>query len=386
MNPRLALALVVVLTVTVVAIMVFTPKPDSPGLSQAAYDVAKSTVMAESTEPVAPYGTDSASQPDATPVIPPTPALAMDVAPVPTLNAEQIQLRVLELISQFDGAVASGDKALTEELLHELLALRGPALDHLANFAAKHPNEDVREYAAIGLARLGTVEAVGALVTAIHQETNPRVKENLRTILRSVKNPDAIPALIEGIAQRDLTWLHEDAMAIMHSLEEHGAAAALVQAYQEDVELTAAARDRVVEGIASLSDPSSLETLNAVFESDGADQTLQIAAADGLAHIGTPEAVTALLDEAGRTVQPELRNQYLEAVAEVTNKDAVPVLQETLENHTEPDARAAAALALAMDENEPTVERLRQLFEQETSEEVRDAIAASLQQIGARQQ
>ncbi len=394
MNARYALISVVLVASVVITIVLLTPtKPKT-------YDPPEvvSIPVPTAVEPLAPSpiplpGTRITPLPGAPVVsettIPetaePTLAVAVEPQPTPTLTDEEANQRVALILSQFEDAVTSKDEAQIEELIAQLAALGDVVVGHLANLVKNHPDENVREYIAIALAKLGTQSAVGVLLAAVHEQADPRLKDNLRSILATVDNPAIIPRAIDGLAQRDLTWWHEDALAILLRLEPNGVAEALVQGYREQPGLTEAGEQRFLDAIAALQNAESVPYLSELLSDVNTEDTLRVIAAEGLAHVGTPEAVSHLLSQADDTLRIDLRAEYLDSVSGITNKNAVNVLLDRLQTPGAEDIRAAAALALAMDENEPTLDLLHSLYESEISPEVREAIADSVQNILTRQ-
>lgn len=394
MNARYALITVVLVVLVVVAIVLLTPtKPKAPPGVASSPIPTPTAVEALEPSPIALPDLEISPVPDAPvaseTVIPetaePTPAIAVPPQPTPTLTREEAIQKVALILSQFEDAVTSKDEAHIEELIAQLAALGDAAVSHLANLVQNHPDENVREYIAHALVKLGTPSAVSVLLSAIHEEADPRLKNNLRSILATVNNPEIIPLAIDGLAQRDLEWWHEDALAILLRMESAEVAEALVRGYREQPGLTEAGEQRFLDGIAALQDAESVPYLSELLSDVNTEDTLRVAAAEGLAHVGSPEAVSHLLSQADDTLRVDLRAEFLDSVSGIANKNAVDVLLNRLQTGGAEDVRAAAAYALAMDENEPTLQLLISIYNSEASLEVKEAIAATLQVYGTRQ-
>ncbi len=392
MNQRYVVAFIVILIAIVLAFVLFLPGPKKtpgPDVASSSATPAPTAAIPQRPAPAAevapqldetdPFEVIEPQQPE------PNPTEITQAGPTPTLTAEQAQRKLDELISQFAKAVESRNEAEINRIIQELVALGDISTEILGQYVIKHPDADVREYAAQALAQIGSVAAIGELLTAIHQETDMLIKENLRKTLRTVTNPAAISIAVEGLIQQDIVWWHEDAKFLLLSLEKYGSADALLEYYQNTPDLSADASERIRDALSSLQHESSIALLIDVLTASGSDSDLRAAAAGGLASIGTPNAVETLLSQTTATSDADLRNRYLASISGITNKDCVDTLHNTLSSSAPDDVRVAAANALSMSQNEPSVQKLWDLYEKDPSEEVRQAIAATLERIGSKQ-
>lgn len=304
---------------------------------------------------------------------------AVSVEPTPEVSIDrQLDLLLAELAPTVLGKPR--DKAKLMDILNRMAAFGDAAVDRLAGLMHSPIDENVREFAAYGLALIGTPKALGELLKAIRNEQDPRIRDNLRAQLCKITNPACMEQVIEGLLQDSVGWWSEDAGKILSSLGGPSVVTGLMN-WSGRVEENY--QQRIGNTLAEVRNPDAVSALSNAIK-PGVRSEIQTGAGNALAMIGTPEAAQALLDAVKGQTDEAYRERILTACRRITNKDSVQLLDKALDDMGDPLIRAAAANALANFDNEPILAHLQTAYDRETDPRARQAIADAIQRIASR--
>ena len=375
MNLRLALSIVLLVIALVMLILLWPGPPEE-----------EAEVVKVPTRGVSPTKVPLFPSPTATteivrvPTQPPAPTMqpaesrpTVEESPTPAFDDLDV------LFADLAPSVENKDKERAMEVLDGLAAAGNRAIEPLADLMNNAPDENVREYAAFGLAKIGTPEAVQELLKAIRTEENDRLKQNLRALLRRTDNPAIVDFAMEGMLQDEEQWWAKDASSILGSI---GTPEVVSRLAEQSRNVEGKYQARIASALGRITNeeaiPALAETLNRDVPSIVIDGV-----SSSLAGIGTPEATEALLNTVRNTEEEQRLNSMLLAFDLLTNKDSVPILQKALNDENQ-YVRAAAANALGHFENEPILAQLREAYERESNERVKEAIQRSIERLGSR--
>ncbi len=308
----------------------------------------------------------------------------------PTVQPAEIQPTVEEsptpafddldvLFADLAPSVVNKDKERAMEVLDGLAAAGNRAIEPLADLMNNAPDENVREYAAFGLAKIGTPEAVQELLKAIRTEENDRLKQNLRALLRRTNNPAIVDLAMEGMLQDEEEWWTKDASSILGSI---GTPEVVSRLAEQSRNVEGKYQARIASALGRITNEEAIPALAEALNRD-VPSIVMDGVSSSLAGIGTPEATEALLNSVRNTQEEQRLNSMLLAFDLLMNKDSVPILQKALNDENQ-YVRAAAANALGHFENEPILAQLREAYERESNERVKEAIQRSIERLGSR--
>ncbi|HQL62406.1 MAG TPA: HEAT repeat domain-containing protein [bacterium] len=303
----------------------------------------------------------------------------VSVEPTPEMSIDR-QLDLL--LADFAPTVLGSprDKAKLMDILKRMAAFGDAAVDRLAGLMHSPIDENVREFAAYGLALIGTPKALGELLKAIRNEQDPRIKDNLRAQLCKINNPACMEQVIEGLLQDSVDWWAEDAGKILTSL---GGPSVVTSLLDWSGRVDDNYQQRIANTLSEIRNPEAVSALSDAIK-PGVRPEIQTGAGNALAMIGTPEATQALLDAVKGQTDEEYRERILTACRHISNKDSVPLLDKALDDMSDPLIRAAAANALGNFDNEPILAHLQTAYDRETDPRARQAIADAIQRIASR--
>ncbi len=303
----------------------------------------------------------------------------VSVEPTPEMSIDR-QLDLL--LADFAPTVLGSprDKAKLMDILKRMAAFGDAAVDRLAGLMHSPIDENVREFAAYGLALIGTPKALGELLKAIQNEQDPRIKDNLRAQLCKINNPACMEQVIEGLLQDSVGWWSEDAGKILSSL---GGPSVVTSLLDWSGRVDDNYQQRIANTLSEIRNPEAVSALSDAIK-PGVRPEIQTGAGNALAMIGTPEATQALLDAVKGQTDEEYRERILTACRRINNKDSVPLLDKALDDMSDPLIRAAAANALGNFDNEPILAHLQTAYDRETDPRARQAIADAIQRIASR--
>ncbi|MFH1739321.1 MAG: HEAT repeat domain-containing protein [bacterium] len=368
MNNRI-LPWIVVLVVALVLIVLLWPRgPVEPP------QVVKTATPRPSPTTVPPLPSPPPSEATPLPEIPTLPAAPPSVAPSPGIDELDV------IFAELAPAVLAKDKERILDILNRMAAYGDRAVPRLVQLLNNPVNEDVSEFAALGLAKIGTPMALGELLNAIRNQEDPRLKKNLRDILCRIKNPAVIDQAIEGLLQDDVDWWSEDAGRILSSM---GTTAVITRLLDRSQNVNEESQKRISSTLKQITNPEAIPALGKAIES-GVLPSLQEGACNALAAIGTPEATQVLLDAARNAKETDRLERILSACRWISNEYAVQILDKALDDMTSASVRAAAANGLANYENEPIEAHLNRAYERETDPRAKQAIAEAIQRLAAR--
>jgi len=375
MNLRLILS-IVLLVVALLLIILLWPRPAVKDI-----EVVKVPTQIASPTQVPPLPSPTPTAEAAR--VPATAAEPTEVPAEPQPVAEESPTPQFDeidaLFADLAPAVVSKNKKRAMEVLDALAAAGNRSIEPLADLMNNAPDENVREYAAFGLAKIGTPEAVNELLDAIRNEKDERLKENLRALLRRTRNPGIVDTAFEGLLQDEENWWSKDAAGILGSIGTPKVVSRLVNtAGSVEGEYQA----RIASSLARIRNEDAIPALGESLSND-APPVIVEGLSSALAGMGTPEATEALLNAVRDTTdQQKLESMWL-AFRQLTNKEAVPLLDKALDDE-DSNVRAAAANALGHFENEPILAHLRAAYERESDVSVREAIERAIQRLGSR--
>jgi HEAT repeat protein len=371
MNVRAVLLFGLLLLVAALILLILLWPPQ---MERQPVDVVR-VAPAPSPTPIPPFPSPTA--PVATPAaIEPTPA-----EPVPSAIPSQPTIDDLDVLyAGLAPAVLAKDKRGVLEILDRMAAFGDRAVDRLTVLLNNPTDENVREYAALGLAKIGTPAALAKLLEAIRNQPDSRLKENLRAELRQMRSSAALDLVIDGLLQDSADWWFKDASSILSSMGTPEVVSRLLDASREAGEQH---QGRLGATFTQITNPEAIPALGSALQA-GAHPMIQEGASRALAQIGTPEATDTLLQAVRAVEENDHRERLLAAFDRLANKDSTQILQQALDDETNPAVRAAAANALGNNENEPVLAHLERAYERETDPRAKAAIARAIQRLGAR--
>jgi len=268
-------------------------------------------------------------------------------------------------------AVELRDAKLAGKKTHEtsLDQLDDAALARLVGDVAA--DVEVREAAAIVLARRGSPESTSALCEAVLESIRHGMdpaRRNLLTIVSTVASPAATAALTRALGDAELRVYAARALAKLGTPESVSAVLACAEADPSDAAPVLRALERTQS-------PDAVAPLRARIESSTSPAVVRAAAAAAV-RLGDASVPSMLLARVDDPVLASARSEILDIVASSKGGGARPALLEATE-HPDAAVRAAAIRSLGRDPNALARERLQRLAREDADPDVR-ALAASL--------
>ncbi|GEM_PF-2197464 len=297
-----------------------------------------------------------------------------------------------------------------------LIALGAPAVPVLEDLL-RDPEDGVRRAAALALGRIGSPEALPALLGALdpRYEGASRVRHQAAQALGELGLPEAVPALLETLAADPEGIVRQAAIGALGQIGDPRAAPALRASLEmekdmllraeaalalgrlrgDDMENTNARVEALLQALQREEEPlvraaialglgearprGAVPALVALLHGRE-PESVRRSAAWALARIATPEARSALRE--ALSADPEIRLAAAFALGGAGDPAAVPALRGAALDDPDPEDRARAAQLLGSLSDPTAAEALVQLLRSDRYASVRRAAAEALGALG----
>lgn len=270
-------------------------------------------------------------------------------------------------------------------LLEDLERIQPNDTARFIAFLAHSTNTEISEYAAVGLARIGTSTAVTALLDAANAEPDPEQRANMAEILSTITNREARSVLISALQS---TRHSEIARALTHALAKSGSAE-MVDALIDAHGLSRDPHSRLRLGITlgSIDNPGASSELMRVAGPPTRPLSGPLAAfaLDALARIGTHESADFLLKGLEAASDAD-QATYLHAIAKISHRSALDALRSAAVSSPSSSVRTAAILALGNYRAGEVMDILEAVRLEPTPMEVRQALDAATLSVTSRRE
>lgn len=255
----------------------------------------------------------------------------------------------------------------------------------LARLLEIGPGSEVQEYAAIGLAEVGTPNSVSILLSFISDTRDPVLRRNSCKILERVTNPAAVPILMKalsGAKEKDLVRGVGRSLALIGTSQAVGGLVSAANNNRSEL-----VRHMAIDAIRSVRNEAAVDSLGKIVVAMEGSSEIRHSCADALGSIGTKKASYALLRAVGNTNSEEDAEVIANALGQVSRQESYSLLSSTLLSETATYyQRVGTATSLSHDtfESGLVLEVLREALLSEDNEHVKMAINNSISLIEER--
>ena len=211
---------------------------------------------------------------------------------------------------------------------------------------------EVRNNAAWGLGEIESERSVGALETALLNDTSTDVRQKAAWALGEIESPQSIAALTSALKDGD-SQVRMYATWALGEIESVDTVPALTIALKDE---NREVRRNAARALGEIESPSSTSSL--IEATDDPDHEVRASVAWALGEIGSDEATPALI----RLLEDDnenVRQLAVRALGEIESESSVNPLGKTLSTDASPRVRAAAAQALSEFESPNAVPYLK---------------------------
>ncbi len=248
-------------------------------------------------------------------------------------------------VAPVDRLLTAPDAEARERLFRDVVAQGNAALPALQAALRSASSAEPVESLFRALAAIGTVESMGLFMEYLNDEAHHAQRERLAPHLAFLES--------RASAEQVLDWLiastnYDITLASIDCLQRL-ADASLIAGLQErygDPERSDFQKQQLRAVVKGLRDPGTVPRLADMLKPD-TDPDLREAAAAGLAHMGTQEAVDVLLERIDAAGDGPADSFLLTALGSVSNKEVRSHLTTCFDAATDPKVKYALGCALA---------------------------------------
>ncbi len=190
---------------------------------------------------------------------------------------------------------------------------------HGLTVALRHPDDAVREQAALSLGRLAAVEAADPLAGRLEEEENDRVRQAVALALGQMNSVRAVLPLLDSYDNGEITSsVCVDALAAL-GVDAVEPLTGVVRRWNVRLLL----RQISALALGAIGDPGAVETLITVLERPHEHEDIRIDVTRALGQIGAPEALPTLRYVLAEPwITAELREALNQAIQLIEGRDA----------------------------------------------------------------
>ena len=276
-----------------------------------------------------------------------TPATEVKAKPSPVVVNKAPSISKSGIQAEIAALGAKPEMASRLRLVEKLAAL-GPG--HEAIFAAalvEAPSSVARGIIADALARLGTSEAVDALMGLLSSTGNASQRADILPALGALPPGQPIETLASSLALKLEPEVRDAIIATIARAADSHTVTFLNELYHEP-EAFPGQTANITLALGSIHNPAATSTLSDLLRTNG-EIAIKENTATALGKIGTADALQPIADALGQlgTTNPTLRKQLLGVIQSVNNSAAYDWLKLTASNKRDAELAAAASAALS---------------------------------------
>ena len=285
-----------------------------------------------------------------------------------------------QLCQDLKTAIIDKDSNSTQELLDEIVGQRDESVYHLKSLLLESNEPDVKEFAAIGLARINSPKSVNELVDGIRKTQDENFHENLVKAFDEIKDTASADVLLEALMEEEPGILRDGIRDTLGRVADSEVVTNMVKLYGEfDGQETGLQQASLLETLLKVRSEEAVPELKDIIVK-GKTISLSTNAALSLGAIGSESSVKALAAAISDENITGNESIYVNAMALISNDAATGILLDYLSNDNE-NVRIGAASALGNMPSEEVRAILEEAGQVEQSEEVRNAIESSKAKI-----
>jgi len=287
-----------------------------------------------------------------------------------------------ELCQELKTSIINKDSNETEELLDEIVEQGDESVYHLKSLLLESNEPDVKEFAAIGLARINSPKSVNELIDGVRKTQDENIRENLIKTFNEIKDAASADELLETLTEEETGILRDGVRDTLGRVADSKVVENMVKLYGEfDGQDKGLEQINLLATLLRVRSEESVPALKDIIVK-GKTTSLSTNAALSLGAIGSESAIKAI---ALAITDEDMTGNELtcaHAMASIKNENATSMLSSYLSNDNE-DLRMGAALALGNTNSKKVLAILEQASQFEQSEKVKTAIESSKAKITA---